>query len=250
MAEGTFSLRERVAVVTGAGGWLGADICRCLAAAGAAVAVTGRTRARLDPVVRSITDAGGRAIAVAADAADEGSVAAMAAEVVERLGGIDILVANAAIYPSRPWTEIEVAEWDAVMATNVRAAFLCAREMRGSMVARGHGRIVTLGSTTLQHGFPDATVLDYVTSKGALLGFTRALAREIGRDGVTVNAVVPGAFEPETTPDYNAWVLAGQALKRRGVGADVGHAVTFLAGDGAAFITGQTLVVDGGMSMC
>jgi 3-oxoacyl-[acyl-carrier protein] reductase len=107
-----------------------------------------------------------------------------------------------------------------------------------------------LTSTAFFHGFPDATVLDYVSSKGAIIGFTRALAREIGPSGVTVNAIAPGAFEKgPASPEYNRWVLEHQSLKRRGVGADVGQVAVFLACDAASFITGQTIAVDGGMAM-
>jgi 3-oxoacyl-[acyl-carrier protein] reductase len=244
-----FDLSGRVAVVTGGGGWLGADIAACLAEAGAAVAVTGRTPATIEAAAARVREAGGRAIAVDCDVADKASVEAMAATVVAELGGVDILVNNAAVYPGRPWTEVEEDEWDAVLATNAKGYFLCARALYPSMVERGRGRIVNLASTTFMHGFPQMTVLAYVTSKGAGIGFTRALAREVGASGVTVNAVAPGAFEPGPhDPVYSRWVLDEQCLKRRGSGTDVGNAVVFLASDAAAFVTAQTIVVDGGMT--
>jgi NAD(P)-dependent dehydrogenase (short-subunit alcohol dehydrogenase family) len=236
--------------VTGGGGWLGADIAACLGAAGATVAVAGRSPDSLQHAVERVRDAGGRGIAVSCDVADKTSVDAMAATVIRELGGIDILVNNAAIYPARAWTEVPEDEWDAVLATNVKGYFLCARAVYDSLVERGRGRIVNLTSTTFMHGFPNMTVLAYVSSKGADIGFTRALAREVGRTGVTVNAIAPGAFEQgEADPAYDRWVLDSQCLKRRGVGADVGNAVVFLASDAAAFVTGQTLVVDGGMTV-
>jgi len=247
-----FELDGRVAVVTGAGGWLGPAMCEGLAAAGAAVAVVGRTPAGLEAVCDRIRDAGGTAVPVPCDVADQGSVSAMAEAVVAELGGIDILVNGAAIYPVRPWTEIDPSEWDAVIATNLKGAFLCARAVFPSMRARGKGRVINITSTTFHYGFPaDGTVMDYITSKGGLIGFTRALAREVGPDGITVNALSAGAFEPPaaTTPPYNAWVLERQALKRRGIPADVANVVVFLAGDASAFVTGQTIVVDGGMAM-
>ena len=244
-----FRLDDRVAVVTGGGGWLGAEICNCLCAAGASVAVVGRTREPIERTVTALTRGGGHAIAIECDVADRLSVGRMADAVVGHLGGIDVLVNNAAIYPSRPWTEISEDEWDAVLATNVKGYFLCARAAFATMQARGAGRIVNMASTTLFYGFPKMTVLDYVSSKGAIVGFTRQLAREVGVSGVTVNAVAPGAFEQGDAPaDYHRWVLEHQSIKRRGLGADVGHAVVFLASDAASFITGQTLVVDGGMA--
>jgi NAD(P)-dependent dehydrogenase (short-subunit alcohol dehydrogenase family) len=117
------------------------------------------------------------------------------------------------------------------------------------MSERGRGRIINLTSTTFFYGFPNATVLDYVTSKGGVIGFTRALSRELGPSNVTVNALAPGAFEKfEADVEYNQWVLDHQSIKRRGVGPDVGNVVVFLASDAASFITGQTIVVDGGMA--
>jgi 3-oxoacyl-[acyl-carrier protein] reductase len=170
--------------------------------------------------------------------------------VVDELGGIDVLVNNAAIYPERPWMQITEQEWDAVLATNLKGYFLCAQAAFPSMNARGWGRIINLTSTTFFHAFPDATVLDYISSKGGIIGFTRALAREIGPAGVTVNAIAPGAFEPRPpSAEYNRWVLDHQSLKRRGVGEDVGNVAVFLASEGASFITGQTIAVDGGMAM-
>jgi len=247
---GPFGLDGRVAVVTGGGGWLGAAICECLASAGASVAVTGRSTETIEDVSDRVRAAGGRALAVRCDVVDKASVDEMADTVVRELGGIDILVNNAAIYPVRPWTEIDEEEWDAVLATNLRGYFLCARAAYPSMEERGWGRIVNLTSTTFLHGFPNMAVLSYVSSKGSIVGFTRALAREVGPSNVTVNAIAPGAFEKfEADAVYNRWVLDSQCLKRRGAGEDVGNAVVFLAGDGASFITGQTLVVDGGMAM-
>ncbi|HEY2655651.1 MAG TPA: 3-oxoacyl-ACP reductase family protein [Solirubrobacteraceae bacterium] len=245
-----FRLGGRVAVVTGGGGWLGADICRSLAGAGASVAVVGRTHDTAKTLSDSVCASGGSAIALACDIADTGSVEEMVQAVVNEFGGIDILVNNAAIYPSRPWTQITDDEWDAVLATNLKGYFLCAKAAFPSMSERGLGRVINMTSTTVFYGFPNATVLAYVSSKGGIIAFTRALAREVGPTGVTVNAIAPGAFEKfEADADYEQWVLDHQCLKRRGVGEDVGNVAVFLASDAASFITGQTIVVDGGMAM-
>jgi NAD(P)-dependent dehydrogenase (short-subunit alcohol dehydrogenase family) len=177
----------------------------------------------------------------------------MAARVVAELGGIDILVNNAGIYPSRPWTEITEDEWDAVLATNVKGYFLCARACHASMAARGRGRIVNVSSITISGGWDK--LLSYVTSKGGVVAFTRALAREVGSEGITVNCIAPGAFPTDAEkihPDpegYVRMVLERQALKRRGTPEDIGNLVVFLSGDASSFITGQTINSDGGWVM-
>jgi 3-oxoacyl-[acyl-carrier protein] reductase len=250
---GPFDLGGRVAVVTGAGGGLGQGICPSLAAAGAAVACVDRDAERAEALARRLVDAGGRALALEADVSDPGSITGMVEQVVGEFGGVDVLVNNAAIYPRREWTEITAKEWDDVLGTNLRGYFLCARAVFDSMRDRGGGRIVNLSSVTFFVGF--SHLLDYVSSKGAAIGFTRALAREVGPAGVTVNAIAPGAFPTDAEkihPDpaqYNQWVLDQQSLKRRGTPEDIGNLVVFLTSDAASFITGQTIVIDGGWAM-
>jgi 3-oxoacyl-[acyl-carrier protein] reductase len=248
-----FRLDGRAAVVTGGGGGLGADMCRALAAAGARVAVAGRTQESIDAVRDRVRADGGHGISVLADVSSKDSIEAMADAVVRELGGIDVLVNNAAIYPRRAWTEIDEAEWDSVFATNLKGYFLCARACYPSMVERGHGRIINLTSITFFGGW--SMLLSYVSTKGGIVAFTRALARELGPEGVTVNAISPGAFPTDAEkihPDpegYSSWVLEQQAIKRRGTPEDIGNLAVFLASDASSFITGQLFQIDGGWVM-
>ena len=190
------------------------------------------------------------AVAVEADVSDPEEIRHVAARAQEAYGGAQVLVNNAAIYPIGPWHEADAGEWDAVMATNVRGYFLMAQAVRPQMLARGGGAIVNLASVTFYWG--EALLVSYVASKGAVIGFTRALAREAGPDGIRVNAVAPGAFPTAATEihaDQEAlWrdVLASQSIKRRGRVEDVATAIAFFASDDAGFVTGQTLLVDGG----
>jgi NAD(P)-dependent dehydrogenase (short-subunit alcohol dehydrogenase family) len=248
-----FRLDGRVAFVTGAGGGLGEGICTSLAAAGAAVACADVDPDRAEAIARHVADAGGRSLPLQVDVTDSAAVEAAVQRTIAELGEVDVLVNNAAIYPRRAWTEIEEDEWDRVLAVNLKAYFLCARACHTSMKERGHGRIVNVSSITFLIGFD--MLLDYVSSKGGAVGFTRALAHEVGPDGITVNAIAPGAFPTDAEkihPDpvgYNSWVLEQQCLKRRGTPDDIGNLVVFLSSDASSFITGQTVAIDGGWAM-
>ena len=232
---------------------MGEGICYSLAAAGAHVAAVDVARGEAERVAEQVSSTGARCIALEADVSDLPGTRAMVENVVEEFGGVDVLVNNAAIYPLRPWTEIEEQEWDRVMAVNLKGYFLCARAAFPHIRGSGHGRIINVASITFFIGW--AGFLDYVSSKGAVIGFTRTLAREVGPDEVTVNAVSPGAFPTAAErvhPDQEALnrrILEQQCLKRRGTPEDVGNLVTFLASDAASFITGQTIMIDGGWAM-
>jgi 3-oxoacyl-[acyl-carrier protein] reductase len=244
------SVAGKTAIVTGAATGIGAATATLLAARGARVLAAGLQPEALRETVAAIEAAGGEALAIEADVSDPEQIEAVAARAEEAFGGADILVNNAAIYPLGPWHEADAAEWDAVFATNVRGAFLLARAVRPQMLARGGGSIVNVASVTFYWG--EAGLLSYVASKGAVIGFTRSLAREAGPDGIRVNAVAPGAFPTAATAihaDQDAlWegVLAAQSIKRRGEVEDVARAIAFFAGDDSSFVSGQTLLVDGG----
>jgi 3-oxoacyl-[acyl-carrier protein] reductase len=221
-----------------------------LAAEGAMVAVADRNVKGAQAVVEELGDE--HALAVEVDVADEASVDVMVTAVVERWARVDVLVNNASIFSSikmKPFEEISVAEWDDLMAVNVKGAFLCARAVAPMMKGAGYGKIVNISSATIWIGRPN--YLHYVTSKAALIGMTRAMSRELGPFNVTVNAVTPGATETEVpretvTPEQSLHIVAGQAIKRREVPADLVGTVAFLSSGDSDFITGQTINVDGG----
>jgi 3-oxoacyl-[acyl-carrier protein] reductase len=240
------SVAGKTAIVTGAATGIGAATAILLAERGARVLAAGLQPDQLRATVERI---GGDALAVEADLSDPQQIEAVAAQ-AQAFGGADILVNNHAIYPLGPWHEADAAEWDAVFATNVRSYFLLAKAVRPQMLARGGGAIVNVASVTFYWG--EAGLVSYVASKGAVIGFTRSLAREAGPEGIRVNAVAPGAFPTAATeihPDQDAlWagVLEAQSIKRRGEVEDVARAIAFFAGEDSGFVSGQTLLVDGG----
>jgi 3-oxoacyl-[acyl-carrier protein] reductase len=242
------------AVVTGAGQGIGRTFAQALAGAGVAVAACDLDAGNAERVARSITETGGNAIGVGVDVGDENSTLAMARDVKERLGAPAILVNCAAVFSTlamRPFTEIPVAEWNRVLQVNVTGAFLCARALLPSMREVGSGKIVNISSTTVFLGRPN--YLHYVTSKAAVIGFTRALAAEVGSYQVTVNAIAPGSTETEVeratiTRADRERIAATSALRRVQVPSDLLGALLYFTSSDSDFVTGQTLVVDGGIS--
>jgi pyridoxal 4-dehydrogenase len=236
----------RTAIVTGAAQGIGAAIAAQLAEGGATVVVADINHEGASAVAGTLGSSG---IALWVDVGDEASVAALHAAVLERTGRIDILVNNAAIVPFTAWDDVDFAEWRRIMRVNLDGVYLMSRASSAAMRDGGYGRIVNLASNTFFAGTPNMAA--YVAAKGGVVGFTRALATELGPYGITVNAVSPGLTASDgvmASPHSEAFEFVGmlQAIKRRAVPADIAPAVVFLASEEAAWITGSTLNVDGG----
>ncbi len=248
-------LPNKVAIVTGAARGIGAAFVEALAAAGARVVVADVLDG--SSVVARIGAAGGEAIYCRADVTSAASVATLVADTLARFGTVDVLVNNAGIFADlakKPFTEIDDTEWDRVMAVNVRGSFACAKAVAPAMIAKGRGKIVNIASGTVFKGFSGA--LHYVASKGAVVAMTRCLARELGAHDICVNAIAPGLTMSEAVVDNPEWggaagdaTVASRALKRAQQPADIVGTLIWLASDASDFVTGQTIVVDGGSVM-
>ena len=243
-------LSGKVAIVTGGAAGIGFAYARRFLAEGANVVLADVA----DAVAAAEKLGADRALGVRTDVSDVAAVRAMVEAAIGRFGRIDVLVNNAAVFATlrpRPFDEIPEAEWDRVMAVNVKGIWNCTRAVAPVMRAQGGGRIVNVASAIVAKG--TALLLHYVTSKGAVVAMTRALARELGPSGIAVNAVAPGLIMSDTVqanPDIRefqrAAVMQARSLKREAFPDDVEGAVVFLASDDSAFMSGQTLIVDGG----
>jgi 3-oxoacyl-[acyl-carrier protein] reductase len=242
---------SRTALVTGASQGIGRAIALELARAGARVALAARNAARLEEVAAEIAARGGRAEPFALDIASAESIEAAAAAVLARFGKVEILVHNAGITRDGLLMRMKRADWEQVLATNLTGAFLLTQALLPAMLRNRWGRIVSLTSVVGETG--QAGQVNYAASKAGLIGFTRALAREVASRGITVNAVAPGYIETPMTAvleEKQRAAMMGQIpLGRAGSDAEVAHAVCFLASEQAGYITGHTLDVNGGMYM-
>ncbi|MGO1167216.1 MAG: SDR family oxidoreductase [Janibacter sp.] len=246
--------QQRVAVVTGAARGIGAGVARRLAADGLAVAVLDLDESACVPVVESITAVGGRAIAVGADVSDPEQVEAAVRRIADELGAPTVLVNNAGIIRDNLIFKMDVSDWDAVMAVHLRGAFLMTKAVQGYMTQEKFGRVVNLSSTSAQG---NRGQVNYSAAKAGMQGFTKTLAIELGKFGVTANAIAPGFIETEMTAETAERIGIGfdelkkmaseqAAVARTGRPEDIAHAVSFFASEGAGFTTGQVLYVAGG----
>lgn len=248
------ALEGRVAVITGAAGGMGRTFCAALATAGARIVAADLNEASLAQTVEAVTVAGGEAIAVKVNVTSEADTLKMAKVALERWGRVDILVNNAGLYATlsrRPFYELAVDEWERVLAVNLKGPWLCSRAVYPAMKRQGKGKIINIASATFFSGSPLWS--HYVASKGGLIGLTRSMAREVGDDGICVNAIAPGFTLTEASravmPEAEQYGIARGAIKRAEQPEDVAGLVVFLASDASDFITGQTIVVDGGRQM-
>ena len=250
-------LQDRVIIVTGGAHGIGRTYCEGLAREGARVVIADLDPEGAEAVVKALGSEGKDALAVLADVSQPQATERMAQAAIERFGRIDGLINNAALFQrpamSRvPFDQIPVEEWDRLMAVNLRGVFLCCRAVVPYMKQQGHGKIVNISSGTVFHGSPMAA--HYVASKAGVIGLTRSLARELGEYNINVNAIAPGltlSMEEvsEARMTQNQQRVQARALKRTEVPQDLVGTVVFLCSSESDFMTGQTLVVDGGAQM-
>ncbi len=246
-----FSLKDRVALVTGASQGIGRATAMALASRGAKVACAARNAEKLAEVAKEIAAAGGEAIAVQMDVADGEQIKAGFKQAMDRFGKLDILVNNAAITRDTLALRMKPEDWDAVMRTNLTGAHLCIQQALGVMMRARFGRIINVTSVVAQTG--NQGQANYVAAKAGLIGLTKAIAMEYASRNITVNAVAPGFIvSPMTDPlpeQVKESMLARVPLGRMGMDAEIAAAVVFLASDEAGYITGHVLNVNGGLYM-
>jgi NAD(P)-dependent dehydrogenase (short-subunit alcohol dehydrogenase family) len=246
-------LKDKVAVITGGAAGIGRHYCARLVEEGACVVIGDIVDGQ--DFANQLSSAG-RALFRFVDVSNFDSVQSLVSTAVERFGGVDILVNNAAVFASltpRPFEEISESEWDRVMAVNVKGVWNGARAVRAQMQAQGAGRVINITSPLFHKGTPG--LMHYVASKGAVIGITRSLAREMGAYGVCVNAIAPGLTLSDTLLANPAIqyqreaVMSSRALKRDQMPKDLEGTLVFLASEESGFMTGQTLIVDGGSAL-
>ena len=244
MTLGGKSLAGRAALITGSAAGIGQTLAIALAQAGASVA--GVDVDEQAETARKVAELGGSFLALSADVTDPAAIKAACDTAAGELGKLEIVVANAGIYPVTPFDTVTYEEWRRIMTVNLDGTFLTVQAALPHLKQAGWGRIVVISSGSIWIGIP--TLVPYITSKAGLIGFTRALAAEIGEFGITVNAITPGLTETETAVSvFDDWgVVEEQIVKRRQQPGDLVSALLFLCDPGSGFITGQTVNVDGG----
>jgi NAD(P)-dependent dehydrogenase (short-subunit alcohol dehydrogenase family) len=252
MNNGLFDLTGQVAIVTGTSRGLGQYFARALAKAGADLVLTSRTRESLVPFESEIRALGRRAVSLELDVRSQESIEKMAADAEDAYGQIHILVNNAGCNIRKPALDVQWEDWNKILDTNLRGSFFVAQAVARRMIARGYGRIVNIGSVTCVAGY--AGLAPYGASRGGVRQMTMSLADDWGKHGVTVNCLAPGWFRTEQTKvlyENQEWVdylVDRIPMKRPGQPNDLDGAVVFLASEASRYITGQTLLVDGGIS--
>ena len=248
-----FDLHGKVALVTGGNGGIGLGIARGLAQAGADVAIAGRNPAKHAAAVGTLEALGGRAIGIIADVADGAAVERMVAEAVERLGGVDILIANAGINIRKAPQEYSIEEWRQIVDTNLTSVFTCCQAVYPEMKRRGGGKIVTIGSMASLFGFDVAAI--YAATKGGVVQLTRSLAMAWAKDNIQVNSILPGWIDTDLTKrarqvvgNLHQRVLDGTPTGRWGQPDDLAGTAVFFCSRASDFVTGTALPVDGGFS--
>lgn len=248
-------LQGKVVIVTGAARGLGRAYAIRLAREGARVVVADILDG--SDTVEAIKKNKGEAITIKTDVTSEESTREMAAKTIEAFGRIDVLINNAAIFATivkRPFWQIPAEEWDKVMAVNLKGPFLCAKAVYPQMKKQGKGKIINVASGTFFKGVPN--FLHYVVSKGGNIAISRSMAREVGDAGICVNTIAPGYTEteylrenPQDPPEATNMIVASQCIKRPSTPDDLAGTIVFLASDDSDFITGQTILVDGGSAL-
>jgi NAD(P)-dependent dehydrogenase (short-subunit alcohol dehydrogenase family) len=250
-------LKEKIAIITGAAQGLGRTYALCYAKEGAKVVIADILDG--SKVVKEVEKEGGTAINVPTDVSNEESVRNLVKTTLKAFGRIDILMNNAAMfvatYPMRDFDQIPLTEWEKVIRVNINGTFVCCKEIVPVMRKQKYGKIINISSSVFWRGLPG--FLHYSASKAAIIGLTRALAHEVGKDGITVNSIAPGYTQSEGVIRIQKEglgqdpyvVAAGQCIARPQVPEDLIGAAVFLASDDSSFITGQTLVVDGGLAL-
>jgi 3-oxoacyl-[acyl-carrier protein] reductase len=249
MSAGTIALDGKVAIVTGASRGIGRGIAEVLARAGALTVLVARTKPALDEVAEGIGASGGSAETAVADVTSQHDMARLVEETLARHGRIDVLCHNVGIYPATPLQDIELDEWEQVLRTNLTSTFLAVKACLPAMKERRYGRIVLTSSITgARVGYPGLS--HYAGTKAGMIGFMRTAAVELAAHGITINAVEPGSIRTEALRALGEDAIATMKriipLGMLGEPEDVGSAVLFLASDAARFITGQSIVIDGG----